>query len=191
MTRQKFIAAGAAITVALAAAGFATNPVNRDAAPASAAPANAAPANAAPSSTAEADAPEQDWPAVAQRPAPEAVAEAVATPADAPSVAGREVLEVQTGSASYYASSLAGRRTASGERYDPRELVAAHRKLPFGTVLRVTNVKDGRSVEVRVIDRGPFARGRVLDVSRRAADALGMIRKGHVPVRIEVLSYGS
>ncbi|CAN5855491.1 hypothetical protein BH23GEM9_BH23GEM9_35170 [soil metagenome] len=101
-----------------------------------------------------------------------------------------EVLEVLTGVASYYANSLAGRRTASGERYDPASLVAAHRHLPFGTLLRVVNPANGRSVEVRVIDRGPFTQGRVLDVSRGAAEALGIIRQGIAPVRIEVLSYG-
>jgi rare lipoprotein A len=102
----------------------------------------------------------------------------------------REVLEVLTGMASYYANSLAGRRTASGERYDPQQFVAAHRSLPFGTILRVTNPANGNSVEVRVIDRGPFTRGRVLDVSRSAAEALGMIRRGIAPVQIEVLSRG-
>jgi rare lipoprotein A len=105
--------------------------------------------------------------------------------------ASGDALDVLTGTASYYASSLAGRRTASGERYDPRALVAAHRHLPFGTVLRVTNPANERSVEVRVIDRGPFTRGRVIDLSRRAAEELGMIRRGHAAVRIEVLSYGS
>jgi rare lipoprotein A len=108
---------------------------------------------------------------------------------DAPDV--REVLEVLEGTASFYANSLAGRRTASGARYNPRELVAAHRHLPFGTVLRVTNPANDRSVEVRVIDRGPFTRGRVIDLSRRAAEEIGIIRRGHAPVRIEVLSYGS
>jgi rare lipoprotein A len=101
-----------------------------------------------------------------------------------------DALEVITGVASYYADVLEGRRTASGEPYDPGSLVAAHRHLPFGTILRVTNPGNGRSVEVRVIDRGPFTEGRVLDVSRSAAEALGMIRQGVVVVRIDVLSYG-
>jgi rare lipoprotein A len=101
------------------------------------------------------------------------------------------VLEVETGVASYYANSLAGRRTASGEPYDPDELVAAHRHLPFGTILRVTDPASGRSVQVRVIDRGPFTPGRVLDVSWRAAEELGMIRRGLLRVYIEVLAYGS
>lgn len=100
------------------------------------------------------------------------------------------VLETQVGSASYYASSLAGRRTASGVRYNPRAMIAAHRSLPFGSLLRVTNEANGRSVEVRVVDRGPFARGRVLDLSRVAADRLDFIRRGHTRVTIEVLEYG-
>jgi len=97
------------------------------------------------------------------------------------------VLRTLSGSASFYASSLAGRRTASGVRYDPREMVAAHRTLPFGTVLRVTNQLNGRTVTVRVVDRGPFTRGRVLDLSRAAAEELDFIRRGHAPVTIEVL----
>lgn len=100
------------------------------------------------------------------------------------------VLETQVGSASFYASSLAGRRTASGVRYDPRKMVAAHRTLPFGSRLRVTNEANGRSVEVKVVDRGPFARGRVLDLSRTAAEELDFIRRGHTRVTIEVLEYG-
>jgi rare lipoprotein A len=97
------------------------------------------------------------------------------------------VLRTLGGSASFYASSLAGRRTASGVSYDPREMVAAHRTLPFGTVLRVTNQLNGRTVTVRVVDRGPVTRGRVLDLSRAAAEELDFIRRGHVPVTIEVI----
>ena len=100
-------------------------------------------------------------------------------------------LVVMEGGASWYADALAGRRTASGERYDPSDLIAAHRALPFGTRLRVTNLANQRSVEVRVIDRGPFVAGRVLDLSRSAAQQIGMIRAGHARVRIEVLEYGS
>lgn len=109
------------------------------------------------------------------------------SPAAAETAPARVVLETLVGSASYYANSLAGRRTASGERYDPREMVAAHRTLPFGSLLRVTNEANGRSVQVRVVDRGPFARGRVLDLSRRAAEELDFIRQGHTRVTIEVL----
>ncbi|MEX2581652.1 MAG: septal ring lytic transglycosylase RlpA family protein [Gemmatimonadota bacterium] len=101
------------------------------------------------------------------------------------------VLETQLGSASYYANALAGRPTASGIPYDPTALVAAHRSLPFGTLLRVTNEANGRTVEVQVVDRGPFARGRVLDLSRSAAERLDFIRRGHTRVVIEVLRYGA
>ena len=104
---------------------------------------------------------------------------------------GEIVLETQTGEASYYASKFHLRRTASGERYDETALVAAHRTLPFGTRVRVTNLRNGRSVIVRVIDRGPFASPgkmpRIIDLSRRAAEELGFIREGVAPVRLEVL----
>jgi rare lipoprotein A len=101
---------------------------------------------------------------------------------------GERVGSVLRGEASYYASSLAGRRTASGQRYDPRRMTAAHRKLPFGTKLRVTRVDTGKTVVVTVNDRGPFGRRRrILDLSRAAAEKLGMIRRGVVEVRAEVL----
>lgn len=105
-------------------------------------------------------------------------------------VEAEPVLELQEGSASYYASMLAGRPTASGVPYDPSAAVAAHRKLPFGTRLRVHNLANGRAVEVEVVDRGPFAKGRILDLSRSAARKLDFIREGHTRVRIEVLEYG-
>lgn len=96
--------------------------------------------------------------------------------------------DVIEGRASYYSDSLAGNRTANGERYDPRALTAASRELPFGTRLRVTRVDTGASVIVRVNDRGPFGRRtRVLDLSRAAAERLDMIRAGVVTVRAEVL----
>ena len=94
------------------------------------------------------------------------------------------------GAVSYYADSLAGNSTASGEPYDPQERTAASRTLPFGTVLRVTRVDTGRSVIVRVNDRGPFGRRqRVLDLSRSAAEALDMIRRGVVDVHVEVVGH--
>ncbi|MBO3275078.1 septal ring lytic transglycosylase RlpA family protein [Pseudomonas schmalbachii] len=93
----------------------------------------------------------------------------------------------ETGKASFYGSRHAGKRTASGERYSPSALTAAHRDLPFGTLVRVTNLKNDRSVVVRINDRGPFVRGRIIDVSRRAADAIGMTRSGVVPVRVQSL----
>jgi rare lipoprotein A len=78
-------------------------------------------------------------------------------------------------------------RTASGEKFDAKELTAAHRTLPFGTRLRVTNVKTGRSVTVRVNDRGPFVAGRVVDVSHAAAEKLGMVRSGIAKVKVDVV----
>lgn len=94
----------------------------------------------------------------------------------------------QTGLASYYARSLAGHPTASGEPYDPKKLTAAHRTLPLGTRVRVTNIDNQATVEVRINDRGPFVEGRIIDVSTAAARELGMTEKGVVPVEIEVLS---
>lgn len=86
-----------------------------------------------------------------------------------------------TGKASFYSH---GARTASGARFQPRALTAAHRTLPFGTKLRVTNLLNNRSVTVTVNDRGPFARGRILDVSAGAADVLGFRRAGTARVHI-------
>jgi rare lipoprotein A len=102
--------------------------------------------------------------------------------------AERPALESFEGRASYYADSLAGRSTASGQPYDPTARTAASRTLPFGTVLRVIRPDTGASVIVRVNDRGPFGdRRRVLDLSRAAAEALDMIRRGVADVRVEVL----
>ena len=89
-----------------------------------------------------------------------------------------------TGKASYYSG---GGRTASGARFNPGGLTAAHRSLPFGTHLRVTNLGNGRSVQVTVNDRGPFIRSRLIDMSRGAADALGFRRAGTARVKIEVV----
>ena len=91
------------------------------------------------------------------------------------------------GLASWYGRRHHGRHTASGERFDQHALTAAHRSLPFGTRLRVTNRDNGRSVVVRVNDRGPHARGRLIDVSRKAAEQLGMLNSGEAPVRVERL----
>jgi rare lipoprotein A len=88
------------------------------------------------------------------------------------------------GTASFYRQ---GSRTASGEKFDPNELTAAHRTLPFGTRVRVTNVSTGRSVTVRVNDRGPFIDGRVIDVSHAAAESLGMTGKGVAKVKLDVV----
>jgi rare lipoprotein A len=98
---------------------------------------------------------------------------------------------VLRGSGSYYADKFAGRATASGAPYEPSGYSAAHRHLPFGTVLRVTRVDGGQVVYVRVTDRGPFGpRGRILDLSRAAAERLGMLRAGVVKLVVEVVELG-
>lgn len=94
---------------------------------------------------------------------------------------------VQEGIASYYGDQFDGNPTASGEIFDQEALTAAHRTLDFGTRVRVTNQDNGLSVEVRINDRGPFVDGRIIDLSRRAAEEIDMIQAGIVPVRIEVI----
>jgi len=93
---------------------------------------------------------------------------------------------VQEGRASYYSPAFAGRRTASGERYDPHAMTAAHPSLPFGTWIRVTR-RGGSSVDVRVNDRCGCGGGRIVDLSEAAARRLDMLRVGVVPVRLEVI----
>lgn len=90
----------------------------------------------------------------------------------------------QSGTASWYGEPHHGRRTASGERFDMAAMTAAHRTLPFGSLVEVLDLSTGRSVVVRVNDRGPFTRGRVIDLSRGAALALGMAARGTAPVRL-------
>jgi rare lipoprotein A len=103
------------------------------------------------------------------------------TAAGAPDPGG----DAEQGLASYYADALRGRPTASGAPYDPSSLTCAHRSHPFGTRLRVTELARGRSVVVTVNDRGPFVAGRVVDLSRAAATALGIIGPGLARVRVE------
>ncbi|HYH18379.1 MAG TPA: septal ring lytic transglycosylase RlpA family protein [Azospirillum sp.] len=93
---------------------------------------------------------------------------------------------VQSGEASWYGPGFHGRPTASGVRFDQDALTAAHRSLPLGTVVRVTNLDTGRSVQVEINDRGPFIEGRIIDVSRRAAEVLGMKEQGIAPVQVEL-----
>ena len=101
---------------------------------------------------------------------------------------GEHTGEVMRGQVSYYSNALSGRKTASGERYDPKKYTAASRTLPFGTRVKVTRLDTGKSVIVRVNDRGPFGhRRRVLDISRAAAEDLGIIRAGLVQVEATVL----
>ena len=95
---------------------------------------------------------------------------------------------VQNGKASWYGKEEQGRLTASGEKYDRHQLTAAHRHLPFNTLVRVTNEANGRSVVVRINDRGPYRGHRILDLSEAAADSLDMKKQGVIPVKIEVLS---
>jgi len=96
-------------------------------------------------------------------------------------------LEAETGEASWYGPGFHGRRTANGEVFDKDALTAAHRTLPFGTLVRVLNLDNGREALLRINDRGPFARGRILDVSEAGARVLGMIESGTARVRIEIL----
>ena len=94
---------------------------------------------------------------------------------------------VQKGLGSYYASKFNGRATASGSIYKPGGMTAAHNTLPFGTLIRVTNTRNGRSVEVTVTDRGPHTKGYIVDVSHRAAVQLDIIEAGVVPVEVAVV----
>lgn len=107
-----------------------------------------------------------------------------ARPAD-PAAAPDRV--TQTGRIAYYGRKFAGRRTASGERFDPEAMTMAHRTLPFGTRVRVTNLENGKSVIVRVNDRGPSTQGRIGDVSQAAAEQLEMVQAGVIDARLEVL----
>lgn len=103
---------------------------------------------------------------------------------------GTENASAQTmrGKASYYAGKFHGRRTSSGEIFHKDSMTCAHRTLPFGTMLRVRNVSNGREVVVRVTDRGPFAAGRIVDLSLGAARRLGMVSAGVTGVEVEVIS---
>lgn len=103
-----------------------------------------------------------------------------------------DVLDVRHGHASFYADRFEGRRTASGATFTQSEHVAAHRRYPFGTVLRVTNRQNDRSVRVVVVDRGPFAApNTIIDLSRSAAQQIGLgAEQGRAPVTVEVLEWG-
>ena len=93
----------------------------------------------------------------------------------------------ETGYASWYGGKFQGRLTANGERFDTNQLTAAHRTLPFNSIVRVTNVANARSVVVRINDRGPFVEDRIIDLSRAAADAIGLTAAGVGLVRLEIL----
>jgi rare lipoprotein A len=99
--------------------------------------------------------------------------------------------QMQVGKASFYADSFEGSPTASGEKYKSTRFTAAHKSLPFGTVVKVTNLANNESVEVTINDRGPYVEGRILDVSKAAAEKLGFFNKGIADVKVEVVDAGS
>ena len=114
--------------------------------------------------------------------------------APTPSAAGKEASAVEAGPsqiavgiASWYGKEHHGKTTANGEIFDMNKLTAAHRSLRFGTTIRVTNLSNGQSVEVRVNDRGPFVAGRIIDLSMEAARRLGMVTAGLAKVKLEIL----
>ena len=94
----------------------------------------------------------------------------------------------QYGKASWYGKSLHGKKTASGERFNQHSFTGAHRSLPFGTLVRVINLRNGKEVVVTVNDRGPFIRGRIIDISRAAASSIGILSRGITRVRVEIVS---
>ncbi len=100
---------------------------------------------------------------------------------------GQKAVSEQTGIASWYGNPFHGRQTANGEIYDMNKLTAAHKKLPFNTKVRVTNLTNGKSVIVRINDRGPFVKGRIIDLSRKAARRIDMIGPGTAKVQLDIL----
>ena len=96
--------------------------------------------------------------------------------------------EVQVGMATWYGGALAGRKTASGERFDPSQMTAAHRTLPFGTWVEVTRVDTGQRVRVRITDRGPFGhQDRIIDLARGAAEKIDLVKKGVTEVELRIV----
>ena len=110
------------------------------------------------------------------------------SPAQSSQAQAVEAVPVGAGQASYYGPGLASNLTASGEPFRPESLTAAHRTLPFGSQVRVINLKNDSAVVVRINDRGPFAESRIIDVSAAAAEGLGMVEKGVADVRLELLT---
>jgi rare lipoprotein A len=107
---------------------------------------------------------------------------------EAPPAAAEHAAYSEEGEASWYGSAHQGKMTAAGEPYDMRKMTAAHRTLPFGTMVRVTNLDNGRMVTVRINDRGPFVRGRIIDLSAAAARGLDMKEDGVARVRLETFA---
>ena len=116
------------------------------------------------------------------------------TPTPRTSSAGGGALDIREGLASYYADWFNGRTTASGTIFSNSELVAAHPSYPFGSLVRVVNLRNRRSIDLRIVDRGPAAapqaRGVIIDISRAAAERLGFVNAGRTRVRVEVLRWG-
>jgi rare lipoprotein A len=112
----------------------------------------------------------------------------------APAGVPRDILDVREGLATFYGERFHGKTTASGVRFDMKAMVAAHPSYPFGTVVRVTNLANGRAVQLRIVDRGPAAgpraAGIVIDVSHGAAESLRFVRDGRTRVRLEVIRWG-
>lgn len=133
------------------------------------APAQAAPATPAP-------------PAAQSAPAPEPAAVAAPSPVESAPAGG-----AMQGKVAYYSKKFAGRKTASGERFDPNAMTMAHKTLPFGTMVRVTNTRNGKSVNVRVNDRGPTQHDRIADLSYAAAVKLDIVKAGIGEARLEVI----
>lgn len=116
-------------------------------------------------------------------------AEKISVSKDAkPNVSNVNFEEIGTMVASWYGPGFHGRLTANGETYNQMALTAAHKELPFGTFLRITNQKNGKSVVVRINDRGPYIEGRDLDLSKGTAIALGMVQRGVIKVKVEEIS---
>jgi rare lipoprotein A len=105
--------------------------------------------------------------------------------ASSPAGKANSKANTETGMASFYANKHIGKKTASGERYQHNKLTAAHKNLPFGTLVKVTNLSNGKSVEVRINDRGPYSKGRIIDLSRSAAKKIDMIQDGVTRVKLE------
>lgn len=103
-------------------------------------------------------------------------------------IAAAPLFAFESGQASWYGGKFQGRKTANGEIFDTNQLTAAHKTLPFNTVVRVTNLKNDKHVDVRINDRGPFVEGRVIDLSRAAADKIDMLLSGIALVRLEIVS---
>ncbi len=98
--------------------------------------------------------------------------------------------EAITGIASFYADKFHGRKTASGDIFDQKQFTAAHRTYPFGAIIKVTHLGNGRSVQVRINDRGPFVKGRIIDLSLAAAKALDMVKAGKAEVELTIIQWG-